>query len=180
MREPFKRSPMLQMIERKERNYALRRIGKISAAVVAGVLAVAIGSKAAEWFPGSSSVSSGQSGPCMPDDYFFECLDRLHDDEAMEFPFSHGDPDGCILDSIEEQLQSPLCCPHVAADPMTCPSLDEAVDAGAEDSKPVDSDSLPGGVETPEEAPKEKSTPLPSIPRRIPLDVFDEGDVAPG
>lgn len=170
---------MLRRIEREERNRALRRIGKISAGVIAGVLAVAAGPRVLEWFTGSSSASSVQSGACPPGD--LACLDERYYEE-YGFPFSHGEPDGCGLDSIEEQLRSPLCCPHVAADPMTCPPLNGTVDTGPGSSDPTDGESpLPGGMETPEEiTPEETPAPPPSVPRRTPADIFEKGEVAPG
>lgn len=171
----FPRSSMLRRIEREERNHALRRIGKISAWVVAGVLAVAAGPRVLEWLAGSSSASSGQSGPCPPGD--LACMDERYYEEHG-FLFGHGTPDGCETLSHEEQLTSPLCCPGVAVDPSTCPPLDKLPSDGGD---PQDSEILPGGVNDKSEEPAPMQKPSkpeqPAIPPRRIDDPFGDSDV---
>lgn len=179
----FPRSPLLRKIEAENRDRSMRRIGRIATAVAAAAV-VTVGTIYSDvlrsyfgFGKGGSASGSGEflRGPCPPGD--LACLDdRYYEDHG--FPFSPGDPDGCVLLTLKEQLKSPLCCPGVAADPSTCPPLDEVPSDASGD--PQDSEILPGGVndKSEEPAPTQKpSKPEPAIPPRKIDDPFGDSDV---
>lgn len=125
----FPRSPMMRRIEQGQRISTGKRIAGIIIGIAAGAIAIAtIGPEVFKLFgkEGVAAVGASDvpSGPCALDDPYYE---------ENGFPFSPGSADGCVLLCQDEQLASPLCCPHVADDPSKCP--------------PLDPDStLPGGV----------------------------------
>lgn len=185
----FPDSPMLRSIEAEQTDRSMRRIGRIATAVAAAAVVTVVATypeifKSFFGFgKGNSDSSSGEfsSGPCPPGD--LACMDERYYEEHG-FPFSHGEPDGCVLSTPDEQLKSPLCCPHVAVDPSACPPLDELPADGGD---PQDSEPLPGGVNKPidkieEPAPTQKpSNPeLPIPPRKIDDPFGDSGVELPG
>jgi hypothetical protein len=165
----FPQSPMMKRIERNQRSSPAKRIAGIAVLVAGAAIAVlsTVGPQIMRLLV-ENNLTAGvgdasrdaSSGPCAPGD--LDCLDDRFDEEHG-FPFSPGTPDGCILLSEFEQLESPLCCPHVASDPSACPPLENAADAGSQSSEPTDGEPLPGGVETPEEG-IEKPEPEPTKP----------------
>ena len=136
----FPRSPMIERIERNQRNFSARQIVGITALIAGAALTVdMVGPQILKLF-GQNNVAVGvgdadaSSGPCAPGN--LDCLDdRFYEENG--FPFSPGSPDGCVLLCKDEQLKSPLCCPHVAADPSACPQPENAADdAGPDSSRP--------------------------------------------